>query len=70
MTKTHNIHIEGLPEGWMPVAFRKPVRGESCVGYDGSLLIVQHSQTGPRLIIEKIRPHRIVLEETYETNNK
>lgn len=64
MTKTHNIEIEGLPEGWRAVAYRRPVFGEYYFYNDD----IQQGKTGSGqfLIVEKIKPRRIVLEETEE----
>lgn len=68
----HGIEIEGLPEGWEPVAFRCPKDGESYVGYDGKVIISLSTNDlhGPRLIVKKKQPRRIVLEETDEDNIK
>lgn len=57
----HEIEIEGLPEGWEPVAFRIPEQGEHFYT-DGN---VEFSVTAslPYLIVKKKQPRRIVLEE-------
>lgn len=62
----HDIDIEGLPEGWAPVAFRiakyaehyfEPVFNRvECAGFG--------DMDDPKIIVEKIQPRRIVLEET------
>ena len=67
----HEIEIEGLPEGWEPVAFRKPKEDEYIFCNDTGR--VAHSiQRIPaiRLIVKKKQPRRIVLEETDEDNIK
>ena len=66
----HEIEIEGLPEGWEPVAFRVPVKGDSIISFSGELQRVPGSYTQPRLIVKKKQPRRIVLEETEEENLK
>lgn len=58
------IEIPEVPEGWKPVAFRLPLEGEDYITIDGEL--VRHAvgrKSGPRLIVKKIQPRRIVLEE-------
>lgn len=62
----HEIDIPGLPEGWKAVAFRVPKYGESIIDYSGDLRTVTGHYQQPRLIVEKIPPRRIVLEETGE----
>ena len=65
----HEIEIEGLPEGWRAVAFRVPKDGESIIDFSGDLRTVAGHYNHPRLIVEKIPPRRIVLEETGEDAN-
>jgi hypothetical protein len=65
MTKK-TIEVEGLPEGWKAVAYKKPIPGEYFIGYAGSVCFCNHLEYGPRLIVEKIKPRQIVLEETDE----
>ena len=62
----HEIEIEGLPEGWRAVAYRRPVFGEYYFYNDD----IQQGRTGSGqfLIVEKIKPRRIVIEETGEDN--
>ncbi len=64
----HEIEIPGLPGGWRAVAYRRPVSGEYYFYNDG----IQQGKTGSGqfLIVEKIKPRRIVLEETDESNAK
>lgn len=62
----YEIDIPGLPEGWKAVAFRVPKYGESIIDYSGDLRTVTGLYQQPRLIVEKTRPRRIVLEETDE----
>ncbi len=62
---TQSIKIEDLPEGWRAIAFRKPKRGEHYIKSYGYMEIGRATVSAePRLIIEKIQPRRIVLEET------
>jgi len=63
MTK-QTIKVEGLPEGWNAVAYRVPVNGENFF-YDGKICNDKY-QRHEYLIVEKIQPRRIVLEETGE----
>lgn len=64
----YKIDIEGLPEGWEPVAYRIPDRfSEERVLYKGQI----HSADNVRydreyLIVQKTKPRQIVLEETGE----
>lgn len=66
MTKTHNIEVEGLPEGWRAVAFRVPSYGESIIDFSGDLRTVAGLYQQPRLIVEKIKPRSIKVENTGE----
>ena len=69
MTK-QTIEVEGLPEGWKAVAFRKPIAGENYIEATGNMGIAPAScSLQPRLIVEKIQPRRIVLEETDKDSN-
>lgn len=63
----YKIEIEGLPEGCRPIAFRAPRKGEFYF-FDGEILEADysHNQWRQRLLVEKIKPRRIVLEETGE----
>lgn len=63
----YEIEIEGLPEGWKPVACRVPMIGEPCFE-DGNIFVAKAS-ISPCLIVEKIKPRRIVLEETEELSD-
>ena len=61
------IEIPEVPEGWKPIAFRLPLEGEDYLATDGEL--IQNAvgrKSGPRLIVEKIPPRRIVLEDVGE----
>lgn len=61
----HEIEIEGLPEGWRAVAYRIALRGVDHVLRNGKVTIYNgFSDDENLLIVEKIMPHRIVLEET------
>ena len=58
----HEIEIPDLPEGWKAIAYRIPVDGESYL-YCGKIYSY-NCQASEYLIVEKIQPHRIVLELT------
>lgn len=60
------IDIPGLPEGWKAVAFRVPNIDEFVLGDDGQVWLVQDEQECKQMIVKKIQPRRIVLEETEE----
>ena len=64
----HTIEIEGLPEGWEPVAFRKPLIGEKIFQY-GEIHKCTCKAEISSLIVKKKQPRRIVLEETDEIND-
>lgn len=65
----HEIEIEGLPEGWRAVAFRVPKEGEYFITPSGLLMLAEDgSIIDGRLIVQKTKPRRIVLEETEEDN--
>ena len=63
----YEIEIEGLPEGWEPVAFRKPLIGEKIFQY-GEIHKCTCKAEISSLIVKKKQPRRIVLEETDEDN--
>jgi len=63
----HTIEIEWLPEGWEPVAFRKPLIGEKIFQY-GKIHRCNCEAEISSLIVKKKQPRRIVLEETSEEN--
>lgn len=65
MTK-HEIEIPDLPEGWMPVSYRVPRYGENYLGKYGIETARHGDFSDQYLIVEKIPPRRIVLEETNE----
>jgi len=61
------IEIPEVPEGWKPVAFRPRLPGEPYIKYDGSTVIENDnspSNGNLKLIVKKIQPRRIVLEDT------
>lgn len=66
MTK-HTTKIEGLPEGWEPVAYRRPQRGEHYIERNANVCLAPYDCLDSFLILERIKPRRIVLEETNET---
>ena len=66
----HTIEIEGLPEGWEPVAIRKQKLGEHIFCLDtGFVVPADHRTPKAHLIVKKKQPRRIVLEETSEENH-
>jgi len=67
MTTMQTIEVEGLPEGWKAVAFRKPLENERYINRLGDVDMCTGGYANvPVLIVEKIQPRRIVLEETAE----
>lgn len=63
----YEIEIEGLPEGWRAVAYRKPKKSEKYFDVEEKRILTAAFDCGSaRLIIEKIPPRRIVLEDTGE----
>ena len=67
MTTKHEIEIPDLPEGWRAVAFRIPVGGVDYVfitSMNEVRLCDWETKTHKALIVEKIKPRRIVLEDT------
>jgi len=60
---TQTIKVEGLPEGWKAVAYRTPANGENYLTPDGFVVVAQHDYMLAHLIVEKIQPRRIVLEQ-------
>lgn len=61
----HTIDIEGLPEGWEPVAFRIASNDEHRV-INGVIEKCKGNDSCESLIVKKKQPRRIVLEETDE----
>ena len=60
----YEIEIEGLPEGWEPVAIRKQKLGEHIFCLDtGFVVPADHRTPKAHLIVKKKQPRRIVLEE-------
>ena len=59
------IEVEGLPEGWKAVAYRVP-KGNIEFVFIENVIRKAKPQDKKCLIIEKIQPRRIVLEETEE----
>lgn len=62
------IEIPELPEGWKPVAYRRMKEGEDyfCFGAIQKAKF-DSSASAPALIVEKIKPKRIILEATGKT---
>lgn len=70
MTTKHEIEIPDLPEGWRAVAYRAARRGIDHVLRNGQVTVYRgFSDAVDLLIVEKIKPLRIVLEETEERAN-
>ena len=66
----YEIEIEGLPEGWEPVAIRKQKLGEHIFCLDtGFVVPADHRTPKAHLIVKKKQPRRIVLEDTEERNS-
>lgn len=65
MIKKYEIEIEGLPEGWKPVEYRPVKEGEDYFCF-GAIQQAKFDSSAPALIVEKIKPKRIVLECTGE----
>ena len=59
------IEIEGLPAGWKAVAYRVP-KGNIEFVFIENVVREAKPQDKKCLIVEKIQPRRIVLEETNE----
>lgn len=59
------IDIEGLPEGWEAVTYRCPLKGEQYL-HQNQLWKAFIDESYPFIVVEKIHPRRIVLEETGE----
>lgn len=56
----HNIDVEGLPEGWKAVAYRKAKKGEwNFMEYGDPFQASQDHETSS-IIVQKIQPRRIV----------
>lgn len=62
----HEIEIPDLPEGWRAVAHRIPVNGLEYTLSDTGRPFICMTIDYPCLIVKKIKPRRIVLEETDE----
>lgn len=63
----YEIPIEGLPEGWRAVAYRVP-KGNIEFVFIENVVREAKPQDKKCLIVEKIQPRRIVLEETEQTH--
>ena len=67
----HEIEIPDLPEGWEPVAYRVPVKGEYIFSTDNKISLSDNNNHWcPWLIIRKKQPRRIVLEEVEAGHEK
>lgn len=65
MSKIFEIEVPGLPEGWKPIAYR-PVRPGERVWHMGVVEVSLCGSRASHLVVEKIKPKRIVLEDTGE----
>ena len=65
MTK-QTIEVDGLPEGWKVVAYRVPLENKDYILDGDQVLLCCWPPHKNSLIIEKIQPRRIVLEDTGE----
>ena len=70
MNVKHSIEIPGLPEGWRAVAYRQPLIGEWYLSRMNKIRVAPYDLDESYIIIEKIQPRRIVLEETDDDNDK
>ena len=59
----HEIEIQDLPEGWEPVAYRNPEKGEEYI-HQNQIWKALFNEGYPYIIVRKKQPRRIVLEET------
>lgn len=66
MTTKYEIELPRMPDGWKPIAFRSPKKGECFLMDDGDVEMAGNDRHSMRIIVEKIKPRRIVLEETGE----
>lgn len=65
----YEIEIEGLPDGWKAIAIRPPVNDIDYIAIDKNTVTKAKGHWDqPMPILEKIKPRRIVLEETMEDN--
>lgn len=62
----YEIEIEGLPEGWKVVDYRSPLMDVDYILLKGKIMLCDFNSSFDYLIVEKIPPRRIVLEETNE----
>lgn len=74
MTTKHEIEIPSLPEGWRAAAYRRAIRGKDNVLLENSFgeSYIQECDWDNNynyLIVEKIKPRRIVLELTDKDHN-
>jgi len=62
--KTETIEVEGLPEGWKAVAYRTPLENKDYILADEHVMLCCWPTDKDYLIVEKIKPRRVVIEET------
>lgn len=68
MTKQYTIPIEGIPDGWEPVAFRVPLEGEHAIIFGEARSCDDWHYRAPRMVIQKTKPREITLVETDKDN--
>lgn len=66
MNKKYEIEIPGVPEGWKPVAVKPPRKDIDHILTREGVVLFRYDGYEPRLIVEKIKPRRIVFEDTGE----
>lgn len=66
MNEKYEIEIPGLPEGWKPIAYRPVKEGEHRFDYYGAVSKAASDSGASYLVVEKIKPKRIILEATGE----
>ena len=60
------IDVTGLPEGWKAIAYRIPLENKDYILDGEQVVLCCWASSRDYLIVEKIQPRRIVLEETNE----
>ena len=65
----HEIEIPDFPEGWEPVAYRNPQKGEEYI-HLRQIWKAHFNEGYPYIIVSKKQPRRIVLEEVEAGHGK
>lgn len=63
----HEIEVEGLPDGWEPVAYRCPKNYEKFL-LDGEIKTAAADYATEFMIVKKKQPRRVTFEETDYNN--